>query len=77
MDMPPVNDPVVVNLAVGAADAPGSTHFFKLPDFWPASPHAWFGVVEAQFAIRNITRERDRFGLVTAVLPSLLDVNGG
>jgi len=69
MDEPPPHVPVVVNLAAGVADAPSSTHFFKLPDFWPASPHAWFGVVEAQFATRNITRERDRFGLVTAVLP--------
>lgn len=43
--------------------------FFKLPDFWQASPAAWFGVAESQFALRGVTAEADRFGLVTAALP--------
>ena len=28
--------------------------YFKLPEFWPSSPHAWFGIVEAQFRIRQV-----------------------
>jgi len=30
---------------------------------------AWFGVAEAQFALREVTSQRARFGLVAAVLP--------
>ena len=44
-------------------------HFFKLPDFWPASPLTWFGIVEAQFDLRSVTSQRERFSLVAAVLP--------
>ena len=43
--------------------------FYKLPDFWSASPAAWFGVVEAQFLLRGPEAQRDRFALVSAVLP--------
>ena len=45
--------------------------FYKLPDFWSTSPVAWFGVVEAQFLLRGTEAQlqRDRFALVTAVLP--------
>ena len=43
--------------------------FYKLPDFWSASPAAWFGVIEAQFQLRGTTAQRDKFALVTAVLP--------
>ena len=43
--------------------------YFKLPEFWPSSPHAWFGIVEAQFRIRQVTSEDDRFTLVASVLP--------
>ena len=43
--------------------------FYKLPDFWSASPAAWFGVVEAQFLLRGTEAQRDRFALVSAVLP--------
>lgn len=53
-----------------ANDAPSpQPKFFKLPDFWVASPVAWFGVAEAQFALREVTSQRARFGLVAAVLP--------
>ena len=54
------------------ADAGGAGHrqkYFKLPDFWPSSPHAWFGIVEAQFRIRGVNSEADRFTLVASVLP--------
>ena len=43
--------------------------FFKLPDFWPSSPHAWFGIVEAQFRIHEVNSQEDRFTLVASVLP--------
>ena len=43
--------------------------YFKLPEFWPSSPHAWFGIVEAQFRIRQVTSEDDRFMLVASILP--------
>ena len=43
--------------------------YFKLPEFWPSSPHAWFGIVEAQFRIQLVTSEDDRFTLVASVLP--------
>ena len=55
--------------AAAAPPALSSSKFFKLPDFWTACPAAWFGVVEAQFTLRNVTSQADRFGLVTAVLP--------
>ena len=45
------------------------SHFFKLPDFWPASPLTWFGIIEAQFDLRGVTSQRERFSLVAAVLP--------
>lgn len=60
----------------GAQNEPAPAHvgargakFFKLPDFWISSPHAWFGIAESQFVLRGITSEHDRFGLVTGVLP--------
>ena len=43
--------------------------FYKLPNFWSASPAALFGVVEAQFLLRRTEAQRDRFALGTAVLP--------
>ena len=55
------------NAHLNARDA--HTHFFKLPDFWPATPLAWFGIVESQFRIRGVTSEEDKFTLVASVLP--------
>ena len=43
--------------------------FYKLSDFWSASPAAWFGVVDAQFLLHGTEAQRDRLALVTAVLP--------
>ena len=43
--------------------------FFKLPDFWPSSPHVWFGIVKAQFRICHVLSEEDRFTLVASVFP--------
>ena len=54
------------------ADENAANHrqrYYKLPDFWSASPAAWFGIVEAQFLIRGTEAQRDKFALVTAVLP--------
>ena len=54
--------------AVDPAAAPTGSRYFKLPDFWTASPAAWFGIAEAQFLLRNINSKQERFALVTAVL---------
>ena len=55
--------------AAGNQPAGQPPRFFKLPDFWTASPAAWFGVAEAQFLLRGTASQRDRFALVAAVLP--------
>ena len=55
--------------ADGNAEQQPATCFFKLPDFWASSPAAWFGVAESQFGLREVRGQRDRFALVTAVLP--------
>jgi len=51
------------NAAAPAAGAAGP------PDFWPSTSAAWFGVAESQFALRGVTSQHDRFGLVAAILP--------
>ena len=56
------------DLAGNPPTAQPPTRFFKLPDFWTASPAAWFGVAEAQFLLRSTTQQRERFALVAAVL---------
>jgi hypothetical protein len=40
----------------------------KLNDFWVDSPAAWFGMAEAQFHLRGITGELDRFCIVVAAV---------
>lgn len=57
-----------VEVPVVGAPAP-TVKYFKLPEFWSGSVAAWFGVVEAQFALRGVTQQRDRFALVTSALP--------
>ena len=52
-----------------AAIANHPTRLYKFPDFWSASPAAWFGVIEAQFQLRGTDAHCDKFALVTAVLP--------
>jgi len=66
---PPAADDDAAAPAAGAAGPAGSAKFFKLPDFWPSTSAAWFGVAESQFALRGVTSQRDRFGLVAAILP--------
>ena len=64
-------DNVEKNAADLASNPPAAqppTRFFKLPDFWTASPTAWFGVAEAQFLLRGTTTQREHFALA-AVLP--------
>lgn len=70
MSVPPLQ-PALDAAAVpdAAALAAEAGKYFKLTDFWPSSPHAWFGVIESQFMLRGVVSERDRFALVTAVLP--------
>ena len=65
-------DNVKENTADLAGNPPAAqppTRFFKLPDFWTASPAAWFAVAEAQFLLRSTTQERERFALIATVLP--------
>ena len=60
------------NAAAQAGNPPAGQHplrFFKLPDFWTASPAAWFEVAEAQFLLRGTATQWERFALVAAVLP--------
>jgi hypothetical protein len=40
----------------------------KLNEFWVDSPAAWFGMAEAQFHLRGITGELDRFCIVVAAM---------
>ena len=54
-----------------AAAPTGPPCFFKLPNFWTASPAAWFGVAEAQFLLHSATTQRDCITLVAAVLPEV------
>jgi len=65
-------EPAAVDAGVAAGQpSTAQAKFFKLPDFWPASPAAWFGVVDSQFRLRAVEREADKFALVAAVLPEV------
>ena len=46
---------------------PNYSHL-KLPIFWADAPVAWFAAAEAQFQLRRITAEEERFCHVTAAL---------
>ena len=41
---------------------------FKLQVFWPDAPVAWFGAAEAQFTLRKVTSQAERFCHITAAL---------
>ena len=41
----------------------------KIPPFWASNPEAWFGMVEGQFILRNITQDNLRFYYVLRALP--------
>ena len=41
----------------------------RLPDFWLLAPEDWFAVIEAVFATRHITAERNRYMNVLQKLP--------
>ena len=44
-------------------------HHVKLSPFWLTCPDAWFGLAEAQFALRGVTDEQFRYYLVLGALP--------
>ena len=58
-----------MSLEENAPNTANRQRFYKLPDYWPSSPHAWFGIVEAQFRIHDVLLEEDRFTLVASVFP--------
>ncbi len=41
----------------------------KRPPFWASNQEAWFGMVEGQFILRNITQDNLRFYYVLGALP--------
>ena len=40
----------------------------KLPAFWAAQPQVWFAQAEAQFGIKNVTKDATRYYYVVAAL---------
>ena len=47
---------------------PGRFVNMKLPAFWSDAPVAWFAAVEAQFQLRQVTSQSERFCHLTAAL---------
>jgi hypothetical protein len=41
----------------------------KLPVFWPNNPEDWFGLAEAQFHVRRVVDDTDKFYHVVSLLP--------
>jgi hypothetical protein len=41
----------------------------KLPTFWPHNPEDWFGLAEAQFHVRGVEEDLDKFYHVVSLLP--------
>jgi hypothetical protein len=54
------------NDAVNAAAAPAH---LRLPSFWCGAPRSWFTMAEAQFRLRNITEDNDKYLCLIAALP--------
>ena len=53
---------------MGEGDETVSSVSLKLPTFWCQQPKVWFAQAEAQFAIRNITKEDTKYYYVIAAL---------
>ncbi len=60
------NNPFLVDVGQELVHA-GALNW-KLQPFWPDAPVAWFGAAEAQFHVRRVNTEADRFCLVAAAL---------
>ena len=60
------NNPFLVDIGQEAVQV-GALNW-KLQPFWPDAPVAWFGAAEAQFHLRRVYAEADRFCLVAAAL---------
>jgi hypothetical protein len=41
----------------------------RLPSFWCDAPRSWFTMAEAQFRLRNITGDNDKYLCLIAALP--------
>ena len=52
--------------------APAANHrpitTVKLPNFWPAAAEPWFALAEAQFAIKGVEAELDKYYLAISAL---------
>jgi hypothetical protein len=62
----PALDPAVPNFAPAQ---PSSTGNFRLPDFWPDQPENWFAMAEAQFRLRCVTSNVDKYCHLLLALP--------
>jgi hypothetical protein len=56
----PALDPEAPNFAPAQ---PSSTGNFQLPDFWPDQPENWFAMAEAQFRLRRVSSNVDKYFL--------------
>jgi hypothetical protein len=52
--------------AAAPQHSPANLH---LPPFWCDAPRSWFTMAEAQFHLRNITRDKDKYLCWIAALP--------
>ena len=52
--------------AANAQARPAAT--VKLPPFWPRSPAAWFRTADAQFNIKGVTEDMDKYFLILSAL---------
>jgi len=44
-------------------------HTIKIPPFWLSNPAAWFGMLDSQFVLRNITDDRLKFYHARGAIP--------
>jgi hypothetical protein len=62
----PALDPAAPNFAPAQ---PSSTGNFRLPDFWPDQPENWFAMAEAQFCLRRVAFNVDKYCHLLLALP--------
>jgi len=65
---PPLLPPPLPPRPVFHPQQPVNIGNFRLQPFWPDAPVAWFGGAEAQFRLRRVVEEADKFCLLVAAL---------